>query len=371
MAAGGDPQALLRSARAGNPRAVGRLLSMVERGGPAGRAVGRLAFAPSADVEMVVGITGAPGAGKSTLTDRLITRVRASSRAVGVLAVDPSSPFSGGAILGDRLRMGDHSGDRGVFVRSMATRGHLGGLALAVPEAIRVLAAVGMPVVLVETVGVGQAEVEVAGAADTTVVVVNPGWGDDVQASKAGLLEVADVFVVNKADRPGAEAARRDLEAMLDLGVPGAGVAEVGGGAEAAGAGRAGGVGRPTWPDWRPPVVLTVASSGEGVSGLWAAAEAHRAHLVASGQLALRREQRLVDETTGVLVRRLERDAAALWHSRAGAEVIDRLRDRTLDPYDAAEELLSTLGPPLVRPDPRAAGPTGGPAARADRSRSG
>ena len=195
------------------------------------RQVGELTFAPSAGVEQVVGITGAPGAGKSTLTDRLIGAAGAEGRRVGVLAIDPSSPFSGGAILGDRIRMQGHALDDGVFIRSMATRGHQGGLALAAPEAIRVLAAVGMQPVLVETVGVGQVEVEVAGAADTTLVVVTPGWGDAIQASKAGLLEVADIFVVNKADRDGAAETRRDLENMLDL--------------------------NPAMGDWRPPVLLT------------------------------------------------------------------------------------------------------------------
>ncbi len=159
-----------------------------------------------------VGLTGAPGAGKSTLSDRLITEARTTGEPVGVLAVDPSSPFSGGAILGDRVRMQGHALDEGVFIRSMATRGHLGGLALATPEAIRVLAAAGMPLIFIETVGVGQVEVEIAGAADTTLVVVNPGWGDAVQANKAGLLEIADIFVINKADRPGAAETRRDLE---------------------------------------------------------------------------------------------------------------------------------------------------------------
>ena len=195
----------MESALAGDRRAIGRLLSFVERGGERARAVGSLSFRPGSDADQVVGITGAPGAGKSTLTDGLIRLLRREDRRVGVLAVDPSSPYSKGAILGDRIRMQDHVLDEGVFIRSMATRGHLGGLALAAPEAIRLLVAVGMRFVLVETVGVGQVEVEVAGAVDTTLVVVNPGWGDAIQASKAGLLEVADVFVINKADRPGAD----------------------------------------------------------------------------------------------------------------------------------------------------------------------
>src|SRR3954464_7684536 len=174
-------------------------------------------LAPRAGHARVIGLTGSPGVGKSTSTSALVAAYRKRGMRVGVLAVDPSSPFSGGAILGDRVRMQDHALDGGVFIRSMATRGHLGGLALATPQAIRVLDASGMPWVFVETVGVGQVEVEVAGAADTTLVVVNPGWGDAVQANKAGLLEIADIFVVNKADRPGVDEARRDLEHMLDL----------------------------------------------------------------------------------------------------------------------------------------------------------
>lgn len=307
------PSELLESARAGDRAALGRLLSLVERGGPAAREVGRLCFA-AGQAEHVVGITGAPGAGKSTLTDRLITEARAGGSAVGVLAVDPSSPYSGGAILGDRIRMQGHALDDGVFVRSMATRGHLGGLALAAPEAIRVLAATGRPLVLVETVGVGQVEVEIAGAADTTVVVVNPGWGDAVQAAKAGLLEVADVFVVNKADRPGAEEARRDLESMLDMSSGGGG--------------------------WRPPVVMTSAAAGEGVDRLWSEVCRHRAHLSTTGELARRRERRLLEELRRVLISRIEQDIRATESGTTWERVTGLLLKREIDPYDAAGELL-------------------------------
>ena len=223
-----DPAALLALAQDNDRVALARLISLVERGGEPGLAVARLAYRSA--VPYTVGLTGAPGSGKSTLTDRLITVARTgwggpSPEAldqVGVLAIDPTSPFSGGAILGDRVRMQQHALDPSVFIRSMATRGHLGGLALAVPDAIRVLGAAGLPVVIIETVGVGQMEVEVASAADTTVVVVTPGWGDSMQANKAGLLEIADLFVINKADRPGAREARRDLEQMLDLSTLGA-----------------------------------------------------------------------------------------------------------------------------------------------------
>ncbi len=217
-------------------------MTQVESGGPSGRAAAALAYRSGVEAR-TVGITGPPGAGKSTLVDRLIATARAAGVAqLGVLAVDPSSPFSGGAILGDRVRMQDHALDSGVFIRSMASRGHLGGLAVAVPEAIRVLAAAGFPLVLIETVGVGQVEVEVAGATDTTVVVLNPKWGDAVQANKAGLLETADIFVINKADMPGARETRRDLEQMLDLTALG---------------------------DWRPRCSRPSAATGEGVDALW------------------------------------------------------------------------------------------------------
>jgi len=309
-----DPQDLLAAAQSGDKAATGRLLSLVERGGDPARRVGELTFAPSAGLAQVVGITGAPGSGKSTLTDRLITRARADGDQVGVLAVDPSSPFSGGAILGDRIRMQDHALDDGVFIRSMATRGHLGGLALAAPEAIRVLAAVGMTLVLVETVGVGQVEVEVAGAADTTVVVVTPGWGDAVQASKAGLLEVADIFVVNKAEREGAAETSRDLNNMLDL--------------------------NPSMGAWRPPVLLTTAVTGAGIDGLWTAVAEHRTHLEASGELARRRERRLLEEMRRVLVHLVERDVRASEGGDRFEAVKAELLARRLDPYQAAARLL-------------------------------
>lgn len=307
-----DPAALLEAARRGDRAATGRLLSLVERGGDAARQVGRLTFTDG-QAEHVVGVTGAPGAGKSTLTDRLISEVRSEGRTVGVLAIDPSSPYSGGAILGDRIRMQGHALDDGVFVRSMATRGHLGGLALAAPEAIRVLAATGRPVVLVETVGVGQVEVEIAGAADTTVVVVNPGWGDAVQAAKAGLLEVADVFAVNKADRPGADETCRDLETMLDMST--------------------------AMGEWRPPVVRTVAAEGDGVADLWEIAGRHRAHLLSSGDLERRRTRRLLEELRRILVSSIERDIRGAESGELYERVSSALLTRELDPYDAAAEL--------------------------------
>ncbi len=241
MARTSDPNQLFSAAVAGDRGSTARLLSLIERGGEPGRQVGRLAY-PNSGQAYTIGLTGAPGAGKSTLTSATIGHLRSLDLEVAVLAIDPSSPFTGGAILGDRVRMQDHATDPGVFIRSMATRGHLGGLSLATPEAVRLLDAVGRHWILVETVGVGQVEVEIAGKADTTVVVVNPGWGDSVQANKAGLMEIADVFVINKADRKGVEETRRDLEQMLDLGdLP--------------------------HDAWRPPIVPTVASTGDGVDG--------------------------------------------------------------------------------------------------------
>ena len=271
-----------------------------------------------------VGLTGPPGAGKSTLTDRLIATVRAAGdEEVAVLAVDPSSPFSGGAILGDRVRMQDHALDAGVFIRSMASRGHLGGLAVAVPETIRVLAAAGFPLVLVETVGVGQVEVEVADATDTTVVVLNPRWGDAIQANKAGLLEVADIFVVNKADLPGARDTRRDLEQMLDLTAPGA---------------------------WRPPVLETVATTGEGVDALWETIERHGRHLEENGSLAPGRAARLGREFRVVLAARIEREVDRLCAQAEFAGLAQAVAEHRMDPYDAADRLLERVaegGPPV------------------------
>ena len=304
---------LLDSARAGDRRALARLLSHVERGDEDARELGRIAF-PLAGSAFTVGITGAPGAGKSTLTSATVAEVRRRGDRVAVLAIDPSSPFTGGALLGDRTRMNDHALDDGVFIRSMATRGHLGGLALAAPEAIRLLDAAGFPWVLVETVGVGQVEVEVAGAADTTVVVVNPGWGDSVQANKAGLMEIADVFVVNKADRPGAEQTVHDLEGMLDLTRGGAG--------------------------WRPPVVAAVGTTGEGTAALWDAVLAHRDHLTSSGELARRRADRLRDELALVVVQRLRAEAEARLAAGEREAVEADVVARRLDPWAAADRIL-------------------------------
>jgi LAO/AO transport system kinase len=304
---------LVERARAGQARAVARLVSLVEDESQLLRPV-MAALAPHTGRAHVVGLTGAPGVGKSTSTNALIGALRAAGKRVGVLAVDPSSPFSGGALLGDRIRMQDHAGDEGVFIRSMASRGHLGGLSFTTPQAVRVLDAAGFDVVLVETVGVGQSEVEVAGLADSTMVLLAPGMGDGIQAAKAGILEVGDLYVVNKADRDGAERLRRDLRNGLSL------------------AERAEG-------SWKPPILLTVAQSGKGVDEVVEALETHRAWLGETGQLAVRRARRARAEVEAVAVAALRRrweigDRSAL---DALAEAVAAGES---DPYAAADALL-------------------------------
>jgi LAO/AO transport system kinase len=313
-----DPQELLDAATAGDRASLARLLTMIERGGDDAREVDRLSY-PKGGTAYTVGLTGAPGAGKSTITSGAISHLRASGHEVAVLAIDPSSPFSGGAILGDRVRMQDHATDPGVFIRSMATRGHLGGLSLATPEAIRLLDAIGREWVIVETVGVGQVEVEIAGKADTTVVVVNPGWGDSVQANKAGLMEIADVFVINKADRKGVDETRRDLEQMLDLS---------------------------DLPDdaWRPPIIATVASQSDGIDLMWKAIEEHRATISANGELERRRAFRLREELREIVARRLEQRARQISTGERWEELGEAVVARTTDPWTAADEMLRSVG---------------------------
>jgi LAO/AO transport system kinase len=303
---------LLAAARGGDRGALARLISIIERGGDEARQVGRAAHGLGIDAS-TVGITGAPGAGKSTLTSALLEAVRAGGDPIAVLAIDPSSPFSGGALLGDRLRMSEHALDDGVFIRSMATRGHVGGLAVAAPEAVRVLAAAGYPWVILETVGVGQVEIDVVAQADTTVVVVTPGWGDAVQANKAGLMEIADVFVVNKADRPGAKDTARDLERMLDMSPA---------------------------PGWRPPVLCTTATTGDGVDEAWQAVVDHRAHLATGGELEARRRRRAAEEVTRLVAARLMDRARAVTAGPRAAELAEAVARGDVDPWTAAEELL-------------------------------
>lgn len=311
----GDATAtLVERALQGDRRSIAKVISLVERGGEGARvAIGMLH--PRTGRAWSIGITGAPGAGKSTLTDALVGRLRADGSEVGVLAVDPTSPFSGGAILGDRVRMQSHTTDPGVFIRSMATRGHLGGLALATPQAVRVLDAVGKAWIVIETVGVGQVEVEIAGHADTTVVVVNPGWGDSVQTAKAGLMEIADVFVVNKADRPGAAETVSDLGGMLELSSRRA---------------------------WRPPIVRTVATTGEGVDELFEAIAAHRAHLETTGDADDRRRSRLREELRGLVAAAMLERASALCSGPRFETLVDEVASRARDPYSVAEELLGS-----------------------------
>jgi LAO/AO transport system kinase len=296
---------------------VARLISLVEDGHPALREVMAL-IAPDAGRAHVVGLTGAPGVGKSTTTNALVAAHRAAGHRVGVLAVDPSSPFSGGALLGDRIRMSDHAADPEVFIRSMASRGHLGGLSWAAPQALRVLDAAGCDVVLLETVGVGQSEVEVAGTADTTVVLLAPGMGDGIQAAKAGILEVADVLVVNKADREGADRTVRDLRHAASMGA----------GADPGG--------------WRVPVVRTVATDGTGVDDLLAAVEAHRRWLGIDG-LRGRRVRRAGREIEGLALEALRAKVGGLHgDTRLDSLADDVVAGRT-DPYAAADHLVASL----------------------------
>jgi LAO/AO transport system kinase len=315
-----DIDALVAAARSGDPRAVARLVSLVEDGDESLPAVAA-ALAPYAGGAMVVGLTGAPGVGKSTLTSALVRAYRTDQKRVGVLAVDPSSPFTGGAILGDRVRMQDHATDPGVFIRSMSSRGHLGGLAASTPQAARVLAGAGCDVVLIETVGVGQAEVEVASLADTTLVLLAPGMGDAIQAAKAGILEVADIFVVNKADRDGADATVRDIKGMLSLGVR----ADSPGGAST----------------WRPPVVKTVAERGDGVADVVGAIASHHDWVLSSGELVARRERRAGVEIESIALGMLRARLGWVQQGAALPELAAEVAAGRTDPYTAAAKLVA------------------------------
>ncbi|MFD0368979.1 MULTISPECIES: methylmalonyl Co-A mutase-associated GTPase MeaB [unclassified Streptomyces] len=313
-----DVPALVDQAREGRPRAVARLISLVEGASPQLREV-MAALAPLTGNAYVVGLTGSPGVGKSTSTSALVSAYRRAGKRVGVLAVDPSSPFSGGALLGDRVRMSEHASDPGVYIRSMATRGHLGGLAWSAPQAIRVLDAAGCEVILVETVGVGQSEVEIASQADTSVVLLAPGMGDGIQAAKAGILEIGDVYVVNKADRDGADATARELNHMLGLG-------------EARAPG-----------DWRPPIVKTVAARGEGVDEVVEALEKHRAWMEEHGVLAERRRARAAREVETIAVTALRERIGDLHGDRRLDALAERITAGELDPYAASDELIASL----------------------------
>ena len=308
-----DVASLIDGVRGGDRRAVARAISLVEDGRPELEQLSAGIY-PNTGAASTIGITGAPGVGKSTLAAAFVGAARNAGRRVAVLAVDPTSPYTGGALLGDRVRMQEHATDPDVFIRSMATRGHLGGMALAAPEAVRILDAAGYDLVIVETVGVGQAEVDVAAATDTALVVLAPGLGDAVQMAKAGILEVADVFVVNKADRDGAPEVVRELRQMLQLGDARA---------------------------WDPPVLSTDAVGVEGIDELWSAVEAHRDWLTTSGALDTKRRTRLLREVESLAAERFKLAAANAL--AAGGALADRLLQRETDPYRAADELLRQI----------------------------
>jgi len=309
---------LVKRARDGDVRALGRLISLVENGAPELRAVLR-ELAPLTGQARVLGLTGAPGVGKSTVTAALVAAYRERGLRVAVLAIDPTSPFTGGALLGDRVRMQQHATDQGVFIRSMASRGHLGGLAGAAPQALHVLDAAGFGLILVETVGVGQAEVEIAALADSTLVIVAPGLGDAIQAAKAGILEIGDVFVVNKSDKPGAQETVRDLRGMIAMAQRGP-------------------------EDWKPPIVRTVAPEGEGIAELAAKLDAHQTWLDSSGEGERRRLARARGEITTLALAELRQRMGALPGDSAVDELARRVAAGELDPYSAADELIAAAG---------------------------
>jgi LAO/AO transport system kinase len=314
---GTDPAALAGRAHHGDPRALARLVSLIEDGSPQIRALMK-ELAPRAGGARVIGLTGPPGAGKSTVTSALVKAYRGQGYRVAVLAIDPSSPFTGGALLGDRIRMQEHATDRDVFIRSMASRGNLGGLAVATPQVIRALDAARFDVILIETVGAGQIEVEIASTADSVVVLVVPGMGDAVQAAKAGILEIADVFAVNKADRPQAQEAIRDLRGMIALAERGP-------------------------DDWKPPIVATVATTGDGIAELVGKLDAHWSWLEASGQRDRRRAARAREEVAALALGALRRTMSRLPGELALDPLAARVAKGEIDPYAAADELLSAL----------------------------
>jgi LAO/AO transport system kinase len=310
---------LLGRARAGDARALARLISLVENDPPRIRSVMK-DLLPGTPKARIIGLTGAPGVGKSTMTGALVGAFRAAGRRVGVLAIDPTSPFTGGALLGDRVRMQDHATDEAVFIRSMANRGHLGGIAAATPQAIRVLDAAGFDPIVIETVGVGQDEVEIASMADSVIVLLAPGMGDAIQTAKAGILEIGDLFAVNKADKPDVQQMVRDLRNMIAL------AQRDGDGARR----------------WKPPIVTTVATNGprdEGISELLTRLDAHWEWLTSTGELEERRRARARDEITVLAVAALQ--------GRLDTGGLDALADRvaagTLDPFTAAETLLEGI----------------------------
>ncbi len=300
----------------GDRRATARLITLVENDEEKAREIIRRIY-PHTGNAYIVGITGPPGAGKSTLLDKLIRVAREEGKVVGVIAIDPTSPFTGGALLGDRIRMQRHSTDPGVFIRSMATRGSLGGLAKATNDAIKVLDAYGCDVIFVETVGVGQIEIDIVKTADTVVLVTVPGLGDDVQAIKAGLMEIADVFVINKADKEGADATYFELNLMLDLE-------------------------KERWEKrgWRPPIVETVATTMRGIRELWAAVKEHHEFLERSGEIERKRKFRAEEEVKTIVSGRIARVISERLDEEEVAALIEKIVRREMDPYSAADLVL-------------------------------
>lgn len=309
-----DVDSLVSQAREGHPRAVARLISLVEDSSPQLREV-MSALMPFVGGAHVIGVTGPPGVGKSTSTSALIAEFRNQGKRVGVLAVDPSSPFSGGALLGDRIRMQDHAADSGVYIRSMATRGHLGGLSWTTPQALRVLDAAGCDVIILETVGVGQSEIEIVGVADTVLVLLAPGMGDGIQAAKAGILEIGDIFVVNKADRDGARVTSRELRHMISLG---------------------------QFPDgaWKPPVEMTVASKGEGIDKLAESITNHHQWAVDSGALDIRRQARAKSEIEALALTSLRGRFSSSGDAALADQLAVKVTSGQLDPYAACDLLV-------------------------------
>jgi LAO/AO transport system kinase len=306
---------LVKRALEGDQRSIAKLMSVVERGGSGSADLMRQIYPRTGDAH-TIGITGSPGAGKSTLTACVIASCRASGKRVGVIAVDPSSPFTGGAVLGDRLRMQDHALDPGVFIRSMGSRGNLGGLSGATHEAALVLDACGYDVVIVETVGVGQSEVDVIKISDTVCLILVPGAGDDVQVMKAGIMEIADIFVVNKSDRDGAEKVVSDVKVMLDL-VPNR--------------------------EWRPPVSLASAREGRGIDEIMENIESHRKHLLNTDEGKIRRRAKIRNEVEEILRRDLFSRIESAWNLERAAGVLDDIDNRTTDPYTVADSLLNKI----------------------------
>ncbi|ACJ16563.1 lysine/arginine/ornithine transport system kinase [Thermococcus onnurineus NA1] len=305
----------------GDKRATARLITLVENDEDKAREVIKKIY-PHTGNAYIVGITGPPGAGKSTLLDKLIRVAREEGKVVGVIAIDPTSPFTGGALLGDRIRMQRHSTDPGVFIRSMATRGSLGGLAKATSDAIKVLDAYGCDVIFVETVGVGQIEIDIVKTADTVVLVTVPGLGDDIQAIKAGLMEIADIFVINKADKEGADATYFELNMMLDLE-------------------------KERWEKrgWRPPIVETVATTMRGIRDLWKAIQDHHEFLERSGEIERKRKFRAEEEVKTIISGRIAKMISERLDEEEVSGLIDRIVKREIDPYSAADLVLEkTLG---------------------------